>query len=402
VRGPGRILTAFAVVVLPLVVSACSQTSADLGVKSMVAPKGHGYSAREKECLMRAMFFESNRSSRDGLISVGTVVMNRVRSGKWGNTICEVVSAKRQFAPGVMTRPMNSKALPDVEEAAEAVLKGERAAKVKNSMYFHTAGLKFPYRNMHYTVVAGGNAFYERRNRNGDPVVLPPERAPGQPPVMMASAELAGTPPELMGATVAANKPAVASDASVSVAAASATDPATAAPADSASGQPAPATAAPSDATEAVPALVADATPAVKKARPIMSSRGDGGSVAVVRTPRQPTVSEQPVAVAMAMDGATPSSSTSNAVPFANADASAEAAASSAGDPVLPTVTEAIPVPARQVAAVTPTDELSASDPGTAAAETEARAMSFDVEQSDADAIGAMLVSEERPAMGFN
>ena len=27
-------------------------------------------------------------------------------------------------------------------------------------MYFHTAGYHFPYTNMHYTLVAGGNAFY--------------------------------------------------------------------------------------------------------------------------------------------------------------------------------------------------------------------------------------------------
>ena len=156
------------------------------GAKSMVAPAGsHGYSERERECLMRAMFFESNRSSRDGLIAVGTVVMNRLRSGKHGNTICEVVGAPRQFAPGVLTRKMNSKALPDVAAAADAVLAGERHKKVKNSMFFHTAGLKFKYRNMHYTVVAGGNAFYEKRNRNGDPVVLPPE----QPTVMIASAQ---------------------------------------------------------------------------------------------------------------------------------------------------------------------------------------------------------------------
>ena len=29
-------------------------------------------------------------------------------------------------------------------------------------MFFHTAGLHFPYRNMHYILVAGGNAFYEK------------------------------------------------------------------------------------------------------------------------------------------------------------------------------------------------------------------------------------------------
>ena len=135
------------------------------------------------------MFFESNRSSRDGMIAVGTVVMNRLRSGNHGSTICQVVGEKGQFAPGVMTRPMNSKAMPDVEEAAEAVLKGERKAKLKNTMYFHTAGLKFPYKNMHYTMVAGGNAFYEKRGRNWQPL-------PDEPTTMVASATPRAPVPE--------------------------------------------------------------------------------------------------------------------------------------------------------------------------------------------------------------
>jgi hypothetical protein len=173
-----RLPVALAVLALPLLLSACSQGLDKAGMQSMLKPnRHHGYSDREKECLMRAMFFESHRSSRDGMIAVGTVVMNRVRSGKWGSTICEVVSAKRQFAPGVMTRKMNSKALPDVEAAAEAVLKGERHAKVKNSMFFHTAGLKFGYNNMQYTIAAGGNVFYEKRKTH-ETVELPPEKGP--------------------------------------------------------------------------------------------------------------------------------------------------------------------------------------------------------------------------------
>jgi hypothetical protein len=130
------------------------------------------------------MFFESHRSSRDGMIAVGTVVMNRKRSGKHPDTVCGVVGEKGQFAPGVMTRKMNSKAMPDVMEAAEAVLEGERNPKLKNAMHFHTAGLKFKYKNMHYITVAGGNAFYEKRGRNWQP--LPVE---DNVSVMVASAE---------------------------------------------------------------------------------------------------------------------------------------------------------------------------------------------------------------------
>ena len=148
---------------------------------SFLTSRASSHSPKDRECLERAMFFESNRSSRDGMIAVGTVVMNRLRSGNHGSTICQVVGEPGQFAPGVMTRAMNSRAMPDVEEAADAVLKGERKAKLKNTMYFHTAGLRFPYKNMHYTMVAGGNAFYEKRGRNWQPL-------PDEPMVAVASA----------------------------------------------------------------------------------------------------------------------------------------------------------------------------------------------------------------------
>ncbi len=32
-------------------------------------------------------------------------------------------------------------------------------------MFFHTAGHRFPYKNMHYVAAAGGNVFYEKTPR---------------------------------------------------------------------------------------------------------------------------------------------------------------------------------------------------------------------------------------------
>lgn len=124
------------------------------------------FSSRDHECLARAMYFESNRSSREGMVAVGSVVMNRVRSGDWGDTVCEVVGAPNQFAPGVLTRSMDSSGAPLAAEAARAVLKGERDARIYDTvMHFHTAGHRFSYDNMHYVAVAGGNSFYEKRRR---------------------------------------------------------------------------------------------------------------------------------------------------------------------------------------------------------------------------------------------
>jgi spore germination cell wall hydrolase CwlJ-like protein len=109
------------------------------------------------------MYFEANRSSDDGLLALGTVVMNRLNSGTFPNTICGVVGQRRQFAAGVLTRQMSERDRERVERIAQQVLEGKRHPQVVNAMYFHMAGLRFHYPGMHYVLVAGGNAFYEKR-----------------------------------------------------------------------------------------------------------------------------------------------------------------------------------------------------------------------------------------------
>ncbi|SFZ82183.1 Cell Wall Hydrolase [Devosia enhydra] len=118
----------------------------------------------EKECLVRAMYFESNRSSPDGMLAVGSVVMNRVADHRYPKSVCGVVGQKNQFAEGVLDRKMTEpKSVALASQVADAVLRGERHAGVQAAQHFHTAGLTFPYTNMHYVLVAGGNAFYEKR-----------------------------------------------------------------------------------------------------------------------------------------------------------------------------------------------------------------------------------------------
>ncbi|HEX8047224.1 cell wall hydrolase [Rhizobium sp.] len=136
----------------------------------------YNYTAKDRDCLKRVMYFESEHSDHDGYMAVGTVVMNRLTSGAYANSICGVVAQERQFAPGVMTRLVRPEAEPELDTAATAILHGERHAGVKDAMFFHTNGLKFPYDNMHYVAIAGGNAFYEKRGRDGElqtPAPLP-------------------------------------------------------------------------------------------------------------------------------------------------------------------------------------------------------------------------------------
>jgi len=131
-------------------------------VKVVQAP-----TAADKECLARAMYFESNRSDEDGLLAVGTVVMNRLDAPAYPGRICEVVGQKRQFANGVLTKPVRDQDRPRLERVADALLSGKRHDGVGPALHFHTAGYKFPYNNMHYVVAAGGNVFYEKSDREG-------------------------------------------------------------------------------------------------------------------------------------------------------------------------------------------------------------------------------------------
>lgn len=150
-------------------------------VPALLALSGCGLSSRKsaQECMERAMFFESRRSSRDGMIAVGSVVMNRVGSGQYPSSVCGVVGQKNQFARGIMTRKMDGRSMPDVREAARSVLRGERHPMIGNAQFFHTAGYNFPYDNMHYVLVTGGNAFYEKRKRDQVTRPVPPQPIEG-------------------------------------------------------------------------------------------------------------------------------------------------------------------------------------------------------------------------------
>jgi spore germination cell wall hydrolase CwlJ-like protein len=144
-------LLALAVAVTSL--GGCSFLGLNIGMSRM----------SEQECLMRAMYFESNRSSSEGMLAVGTVVMNRLADPRYPKTVCGVVGQKNQFAQGVLTKKMTDSGAVLAAQMSEQVMRGARHPGVQNAKHFHTAGLRFPYNNMFYVLEAGGNEFYEKR-----------------------------------------------------------------------------------------------------------------------------------------------------------------------------------------------------------------------------------------------
>ncbi len=142
-------------------IALCALMSGLGGCTSLFGAFGRAHLS-ERECLMRVMYFESNRSSADGMLAVGTVVMNRLGDARYPKSICNVVGQKNQFADGVLSRKMTDSGAVLAAAVAGEVLAGARHPGVGNAMHFHTAGLRFPYTNMHYVLMAGGNEFYEK------------------------------------------------------------------------------------------------------------------------------------------------------------------------------------------------------------------------------------------------
>ena len=143
--------------------AALAVTATSLGGCSFLGMNFGMAQLSEKECMMRAMYFESNRSSSEGMLAVGTVVMNRVQDARYPKSVCGVVGQQNQFAQGVLTRKMTDSGAVLASQMADQVLRGARHPGVQNAQHFHTAGLRFPYNNMYYVLQAGGNEFYEKR-----------------------------------------------------------------------------------------------------------------------------------------------------------------------------------------------------------------------------------------------
>jgi spore germination cell wall hydrolase CwlJ-like protein len=89
----------------------------------------------EVDCLAKNIYFEARNESIQGQIAVGLVTINRVRSDRYPNTICEVVWERRtdarsgktvaQFSwtlDGLSDNPKNVKAWEDSYRLADAMI----------------------------------------------------------------------------------------------------------------------------------------------------------------------------------------------------------------------------------------------------------------------------------------
>lgn len=106
------------------------------------------YTEEDEECLTKNIFFEAGVEKKKGKIAVGQVTINRVKAGRWGSTICEVVYAPSQFSWTLFKDKLNE--VPsgpnwvESQEAAKLVLKGEKLKHLEDAHFYHTDYIATP------------------------------------------------------------------------------------------------------------------------------------------------------------------------------------------------------------------------------------------------------------------
>jgi spore germination cell wall hydrolase CwlJ-like protein len=96
-------------------------------------------------CYAAAVYHESNTQSLQEKLGVLNVVRNRLKSGRWGNTVCSVVYSNGQFI-GVTDQShddVDTKAFLETELfVLDAIVFNKYANPVADALYFHDDSIK--------------------------------------------------------------------------------------------------------------------------------------------------------------------------------------------------------------------------------------------------------------------
>jgi spore germination cell wall hydrolase CwlJ-like protein len=128
--------------------------------------------AREFRCMATAVYFEARGESVKGQVSVGQVIMTRVRSDYYPNTICGVVfqgqwnknSCQFSFAcDGVADTPKDKKRWDIALDVAKKVISGKSyVAEVGDATHYHATYVSPDWRKMMKRVTkVGVHIFYK-------------------------------------------------------------------------------------------------------------------------------------------------------------------------------------------------------------------------------------------------
>jgi spore germination cell wall hydrolase CwlJ-like protein len=126
--------------------------------------------AADSLCLSTTVYLEARDQSVRGQEAVAEVALRRRDSGLWGGNLCQVVTARHQFAPSLVS-PQTNLANPDAWAQAVNVAfesehnwslpRGQRREIVPGASHFVAGALSSPsWRNAYQVATIGDHTFY--------------------------------------------------------------------------------------------------------------------------------------------------------------------------------------------------------------------------------------------------
>ena len=130
-----------------------AQTAADDQDDSDQAPVVAQADAASVECMAKVVLHEAANQPREGKVAVAQTLVNRLKAGRFGDTICAVANQKGQFFRIAGFHPRRgSDGWQEAVEIAHEVLAGEADPVAPGAMFFRAS-------------YAPANAFFRKRER---------------------------------------------------------------------------------------------------------------------------------------------------------------------------------------------------------------------------------------------
>ena len=117
-------------------------------------------------CLTEALYFEARGEGRNGQRAVAEVILNRVDSRTFPNSVCGVVHQRGQFTYNKGRRMSNAAAAARARQIATDALAGAPRELTGGATYFHTTNVRPSwYKRFTRTTKIGSHIFYRQGRR---------------------------------------------------------------------------------------------------------------------------------------------------------------------------------------------------------------------------------------------
>ncbi|MBP6750592.1 MAG: cell wall hydrolase [Xanthomonadaceae bacterium] len=145
-----------------------------LWIASVLPPQ-----AADSLCLSTTLYLEARDQPVRGQQAVAEVALRREDSGLWGDSMCEVVTARKQFAPTIVsprTQLSNAEAWSQAvtialeAERNWALPEGERKEIVPGASHFAALSIAQPsWRNAYRVATIGDHSFFKVQSLKPQP-----------------------------------------------------------------------------------------------------------------------------------------------------------------------------------------------------------------------------------------